>query len=396
MALPFVSSDFLRQPAPIANGAVAHVRELDGIRGIAVAFVMIAHFVPDEVIYRLPLAIMGVQQFFVLSGFLITGILLRSRAGIASGSIATSSAVLGFYARRFIRLMPLFYVTLGVTWLLGLREVRDTLPWHLGYLSNVYVAATGEWPGRLSHFWSLAVEEQFYFIWPAVILFTPRRYLLAALLGVAAVGPIFRIAGSALGIDWMPLYTLPFGWLDSLAIGGVLAYALDTSTGDERIRRALSRLGFWVGVPVVVLSCVDIARQTNWAAWFRPTLEPTVWACFFAWTIESTLRRRGSTSTAALRFRPLVYIGTISYGLYVLHTFASGLLDATLVPAGLSTPSTVPGQLASWTLVSLGLASVSWYTLERPLNRLKRFFTPGPTAARSYRAGLRPAKLLIQ
>jgi peptidoglycan/LPS O-acetylase OafA/YrhL len=356
-----------------------HVPQLDSIRAFAVALVMIHHFTPPEAIHGLPLAALGVQLFFVLSGFLITGILLRARATVESGQQRASVAILKFYARRFLRLMPLFYLTLGVAWIAGLPEVRDTLGWHLSYLTNVYFAKTREWHGAVSHLWSLAVEEQFYLAWPFLVVFTPRRFLLAALVGVASVGPIFRIVGTLMDVDGMVLYTLPFGSLDSLTIGGILAYASDAAfCRRDLIRRGMSQAGLWIGGPAILLSCVATLIGADVLDFARDTVEDTVWAFFFVWVIDRGARGFPGIVGRLLELRPLVYIGTISYGLYLLHPFVPGLLGGLLRLADLPSPRGTMTGFMCWSVATVMLASATWYTYERPLNRLKQFISYAP------------------
>ena len=156
-----------------------YMPQLDSLRTIAVFGVMLHHFWPEaEIRAGLTFGFLGVQLFFVLSGFLITGILLRGRE-VAHRTQQSARKSFGlFYARRFLRIFPLFYATLAVAWWVGLPEVRDSVFWHLAYASNIYFVHIGDWHGSISHLWSLAVEEQFYLVWPFIILLTPRRFLL--------------------------------------------------------------------------------------------------------------------------------------------------------------------------------------------------------------------------
>ena len=161
--------------------------QLDALRAVAVLGVMLHHYWPEaEKALGLSTGFLGVQLFFVLSGFLITGILLRARDRVQLGQSSTAHGIGQFYVRRVLRIFPLFYAMLAIAWLAGLPEVRDSLPWHLMYASNVYMVRIQDWHGSVSHLWSLAVEEQFYLVWPFVIFFMPRRWLLPVFVGVTA------------------------------------------------------------------------------------------------------------------------------------------------------------------------------------------------------------------
>ncbi|MGH7802858.1 MAG: acyltransferase family protein, partial [Candidatus Binatia bacterium] len=138
--------------------------ELDALRAFAVTLVVWSHAVGGEVgVGALRVGgYHGVTLFFVISGFLITGILLDARAAAARAGTSAGFALRAFYARRFLRIFPVYYAVLLVTFALGFDAVREELGWHLAYLSNWHFAARGEFGISTSHLWSLAVEEQFY------------------------------------------------------------------------------------------------------------------------------------------------------------------------------------------------------------------------------------------
>ena len=119
------------------------------------------------------LALLGVWLFFVLSGFLITGILLRSRDQVDYGGYQGRFVLRQFYARRILRIFPLYYSVLLLAATIDLGDVRDTIFWHLAYLSNYLFATQQYWGAVTAHFWSLSVEEQFYILWPALDLVRP-------------------------------------------------------------------------------------------------------------------------------------------------------------------------------------------------------------------------------
>jgi peptidoglycan/LPS O-acetylase OafA/YrhL len=211
--------------------------QLDSIRALAVLGVMLWHF------WGTPfglLGVLGVQLFFVLSEFLITGILLRGRTTVGSGARSGWFVIRHFYARRFLRIFPLFYATLAVCWLTGLTDAHEDLAWHAVYMSNFYFARVGDYASDLAHFWSLAVEEQFYLVWPFAMIFAPGRILLPVLVCTAAAAPLYRGAGAWAGVDattsWVWLYTPPFANCDSLAIGGLLAYGWSNAPGRDVVR----------------------------------------------------------------------------------------------------------------------------------------------------------------
>jgi len=207
-------------PAPLASAQVAQDRwcpQLDGLRAIAVTFVLIHHWISP----RLGFGIIGVQLFFVLSGFLITGILLRERRGVESGRQSIGFSVRQFYARRFLRIFPLYYACLALFVVLDRFEIRKSLVWFACYLSNVFFFLKGEFGGPFSHFWSLAVEEQFYLFWPWIVLLAPRKRLLAILVGAIVLAPLTRLTTFLRNI--LHVLHLP-GILNFGVIGLILLY----------------------------------------------------------------------------------------------------------------------------------------------------------------------------
>src|SRR5438045_1535479 len=147
-----------------------HMPALDGLRAVAVAAVLFAHFNPKSWSHPLVrLGHVGVILFFVLSGFLISGILLGSRDDIDDGAVRRSACLRIFYVRRALRIFPIYYLTLFAVTLAGYQPVRERLGWLLSYTENVCAVFFGADFMYAEHFWSLCVEEQFYLVWPAII-----------------------------------------------------------------------------------------------------------------------------------------------------------------------------------------------------------------------------------
>src|SRR5262245_19521999 len=196
--------------------------QLDGLRAIAVFAVMLHHFLP---LAHFPLrefvdlGMLGVRLFFVLSGFLITGILLTCRQAIDLKAETPSFALRHFFIRRFLRIFPVYYATLTMVAALNVPYVRDTLLWHLSYLSNVRFATISSFEGSLGHLWSLAVEEQFYLIWPWLIIFAPRKYVHGLILLTVAAAPVFRLLVYLSTGNELATGILLFGCMDSLGLG---------------------------------------------------------------------------------------------------------------------------------------------------------------------------------
>ena len=353
--------------------------QLDALRAFAVLGVLLAHTMPwTQDAFDAGSA--GVRLFFVLSGFLITGILLRARAQAAAAGAGRGQVLRAFYARRFLRIFPPYYGVLALALLLGLPQVRETLAWHLAYLSNFF-AATHGWPQPyLGHLWSLSVEEQFYLVWPAVILFTPRRWLPAALVGTVCVGPPARLVFTALVGDPIRGGTVPLTCLDSLGLGALLALAHQSGPGARaRLRRACFGAGAALFLAVLGASLLKVG------AGFRVAGKELAFALLFTWLVDRADAGFGGPARRLLEWRPLVYAGGISYGIYLYHEFLPPLLHRLdpWLPAALRFPAGHgPVRLLYVAAATLPVAALSWHLFEKPLNGLKgRFpYVPRPAA----------------
>ncbi len=336
------------------------VTALDGLRTIAVLAVILQHYGPKALANAVNPGGLGVRLFFVLSGFLITGILLNARR---TGADEDRGGILrAFYLRRAIRILPAFYLVLALGVALEPQIRRDWL-WHATYLSNHYVIALGHWPRAISHAWSLAVEEQFYVVWPLAVLFTPVRRLGPMIMATIAAGPlsrglIFAFTGSALFAS-LPMTSA----LDSLGVGAWLAW--QRRDPDRRSAPVPS----WLAALGVIL--VATSRVVPLPEWVSVVTGDLAAAAAFVWVIDRV--SRGGSAVSWLTWRPLTYVGTISYGVYLVHNFA-GSLGVALLPKAAARWVESHGWMPALvvTLVSVLLASASWRFVEEPLNRLKR------------------------
>jgi peptidoglycan/LPS O-acetylase OafA/YrhL len=359
----------------------SHLAQLDGLRAFAVVAVLLHHTIP-VLNNRVNIGGFGVRLFFVLSGFLITGILLRARADAVQEGVPRGSVLRAFYARRFLRIFPLYYFVLFSAALLDLPRVRETFVWQVSYLSNFFSALQPTWPEKpIDHLWSLSIEEQFYLVWPSLVLFLPMR-VLPWLFGLTlAVGPISRGLLTwlmPLGMDGGAFTT---SCLDSLGIGALLAFWQARRTEAERAQDRPWRLCLVFGL---MLLMVVLASRWSGKAWrVRMIFEDTAFLLVSVWLVERAARGFRGIGKAVLEFAPLVYVGTISYGIYVYHEFIPPLIEMIHQHFGMSLGFPAEEGLVRFgyvTAATLLLAALSWHFYEKPLNDLKRYF---PYARRS-------------
>ncbi len=338
--------------------------ELDALRAFAVLLVVWSHSSNREIGLT---GFDGVLLFFVISGFLITHILLEAR-----GAALRSTVLRAFYLRRFLRIFPVYYVVLFLTSALAIPDVRDALPWHVAYLSNWFYAFGGT-PDKAVHLWSLSVEEQFYLFWPAVVLSLPGRALPWALAGMILTGPISRVAFGSAGASSLAVWTTTPAVFDALGLGCLLAYLWHATNSAER----WARWAFWGGSALVAFQWVGPKLGLGAVSLFALATGTLGWRLLCFWLVHRAAQGVPGSFGTLLRIRPLLFVGTISYGIYLIHPFVIPAIDIVEkcfhihVPVrrylGLS-------QFASVAGISIAVASVSWFCLERPLNSLKRYF----------------------
>lgn len=353
-----------------------HLVQLDALRAIAVLGVLLSHFMYRYEAFA-PAGSLGVRLFFVLSGFLITGILLDSRDALARGAQGLGFTLRQFYIRRFLRIFPLFYATLLVAWVCDVPEVRASIGWHVTYLSNVYFALTDAWHPPVSHLWSLAVEEQFYLVWPFLVLLAPARLLVPAIVVAIGMAPAFRWIGAEAGVREMVLHNMPISALDSLGVGALLAVLPAARPG---LLGVAQRRGFAWGtiallLLVLALHVPRLAAQLP-LRWIRETrLVETVASLAFACVILGAARGWRGPMGRLLAWSPLTYVGRISYGVYVLHNFMAHAVPWLFRHLHLPYPANDGWErLLLLTAATLVAAACSWHFFEKPINDLKRRF----------------------
>jgi peptidoglycan/LPS O-acetylase OafA/YrhL len=395
------AAPFLADPAGrfVRSGPTAGRRlaVLDGVRGLAIVGVVVCHvnwaFGGPFTVGRVggPLAALfgwgwvGVDLFFVLSGFLITGILFDAKG--------CDGYFRNFYARRALRIMPLYFGFL--LFVLCMNRVRPAdLPWISGdalvslasYTYNFRVALTGRSLGGLHHFWSLAIEEHFYLLWPLAVGALGRRALMRFCLAVAAASFLLRVIVVLSGARPISAFFLTPCRLDGLLAGSWVALAWRDPADRARLRRSAARyvtgsgcllLGIALGQRHFIPE-VDLRRVPGAAV--DGTLVITVGiaalAVFFAGLVVLAVDApEGGRLRRVLESQGLRALGRYSYGIYVLHTL---VLLATVralsrlphVPAVVAKPFAVAWVLA----LSLAVAWLSYHLYEKHFLRLKRFF----------------------
>jgi peptidoglycan/LPS O-acetylase OafA/YrhL len=365
------------------------IPELDGVRAVAVTLVVAHHsfwgIKAEGLLDSLILAVasagwIGVDLFFLLSGYLITGILIAGRG--------SPGFLRSFYARRTLRIFPGYYALLFLVFVAGPaagvslaeRNLEDAV-WFWSYLSNVFIAFHPGISPVLIHLWSLSVEEHFYLLWPIFVLATPARLLPAGAFLIALGSAWLRYLALSRGFGPHAVYFLTPTRLDALAIGALLEL-LATRGGSFPMK--LGRLGGSVSVVALAFGAVAlITDRGNWSTWRHSQLVAGIFASAVALAgsfVFLMTRRENHPLRALLRTRLLTAVGARSYAIYLYHMplMAVGIRLG-LDPLTQAKPG-IPNwpYLAVYSLVYGGLllmvAELSWRFVETPFLRLKDRF----------------------
>lgn len=367
-------------PPPAAARALRYEPCIDGWRAVAALMVLVAHFFPHHAPPNTwsQLGENGVVIFFIISGYLISSILFAAKEQVAAGRTGTSAALRRFYIRRVLRIAPIYYGSILAFAAVGSPGVRDGLWWHLTYTTNFGHVFAGLDFKNAVHFWTLAVEEQFYFAWPLLILAVPRARLGTLLHAVFFSSAALVLAGAALGLKWGVLTMLPVGGASlALGFGALLAYGRFYEGG---IDLRLARGALWLGTPAF------FASQFIWwhhgggpAAYERQDYQLLYIGAvtlFLGWLFLRSLAP-GSALARGLSFGPLRYLGRISYGVYVYHWLLDPYYVSIWKRLGFATPSGPVAEGCLKTATVILLAALSWHCFEKPILVLKDRLAPG-------------------
>ena len=374
---------------------------LDGLRAIAFLLVFGIHT------EYLGFGWTGVQLFFVLSGFLITGILLDMRASLPSKDYFSK-----FYGRRFLRIFPLYYFYLLVMWVVTswlysqayrrnyMKLFQEQLPFALAYVYNFFYGSSSfEHHKFVEHFWSLSVEEQFYIFWPLLLFLIPKKHLKKIFLALIVLGPALRfvvlLAYRAHLVSWFReevvwgLYAFPLSHIDAFAIG---AYISQHSIPKAK----LQFYGLLVAVPILGFAA-QYASTGSFGMWqdfgypfSMPKAYQYIWGYsllnyWFAVTIYAVARE--GLFNRFLETKPLRYLGKISYGLYVYHLAIIWFVGRIRDVIEMQEPTAKFLTAVISFVVSIAVASLSYFALEKPILNLKdKYFALKPSEPKEGRS----------
>ncbi|MBV8847865.1 MAG: acyltransferase [Bryobacterales bacterium] len=378
-------TDFQTSPMPTVPGSVAprvsqenRLAPLDGLRGLAIVMVLLTHYgtmldrtSPLQHIVRslFDFGWTGVDCFFVLSGFLITGILLDTRGA--------ENYFQAFYARRILRIFPLYYFSLILLFLLVMPHIRLGSGQPELWRKLVYIFYVQNWfhPVQLmGQYWTLAVEEQFYLIWPLVVYLFPQPRILRIAIGGSMAAVIIRLTMLALHVNSEAILENTFARMDSLLIGAACACIVRRRNWFQAVQRSANLLCLSPAVvlPAVYLVNGNFYNETPFIAGVGYTLIDLSFAALLLSLIATT-----GSSIPAQRFftsRLMRAFGTYSYAAYIWHILVRVVVMNVERALHLSLPWFL--NIPLLVIVTLLFSIASYAFIERPFLSLKRYFKP--------------------
>lgn len=368
-----------------ARSGTPYYRYLDGLRCFSVFWVILIHlklhggrafeFVAGH-------GWMGVDMFFVISGFLITSLLLREHE--RTGGISLGR----FYARRILRIWPAYYLLLGILVALALLGLApsmtlSTIKWPLMYLTNAYAGYHRTETVAFLPSWSLSLEEQFYLLWPLLLFVSVKRARLIAILAIATVTTwrtwlTFHLVPGVLTMR--RIFYAPDTRIDVILYGCLLAYILADAASLARVRRLLDRRAtpFALAAAFVVVVYIN----NRWSGHIGNAFGYTLGALSMAGIIAYLHTVKPAVALRVLESRPVVYVGRISYGMYLFQPFIITDLRRHFGSAPRDPLEMLLIALLAYA-VTIITAGISYRFFESPFLRLKeRFSSPRNPPAR--------------
>jgi peptidoglycan/LPS O-acetylase OafA/YrhL len=348
-----------------------YIRQLDSIRALAVITVIIVHWLPkDTFVYALAAYCNAPSVFFTLSGFLVTSILIKDRLKIQKSGVSKLVVYKNFFAKRALRLFPGYFLIVAIWYFTRPGSEPINFKYYLTFTSNIYIYHIQQWPA-LAHLWSMAVEEQFYFIWPWVILFTNRKYLGYVIALFIVIG---LISAKVMPDNFFsPMLTI--NCLDALATGALLGWL--TITQPSALPKLYKPLGIAAVISFVLLLCQAVFHR------FYFIQDRTLATVITAWIILFFVLKpeeKPYLLPFILENKLLMQMGKISYGIYLFH-FILPYYTYHFLPA-VNTFFHLPQvpherdyiTMAENFVLLLGIATLSYRYFEQPLLRLKKYF----------------------
>jgi peptidoglycan/LPS O-acetylase OafA/YrhL len=356
---------------------------IEGFRGLAVLLVLISHWIIIQYFPKfsfLDLGFLGVNFFFVLSGFLITEILLIE----IYNREKPIQIIKNFFAKRTLRIFPIYYLTILVLAIFNIGQSANLLPWTLTYSLNIGENWFGVHEQMFMHIWSLCVEEQFYLIWPFILLVTKNTKHFSLIVMIIAISILFKFIIFSLDFNnsQKVIHSNLIAAMDALAVGGLLAYL---KCFDKQTWTRFSNVPqYFIVLLLLVFWAISLASDQLPIVFlvFGRVLSAIIGAII----ITKAIKVENSLVSKFLSMKSLKFLGKISYGVYLYHWILSFLLYDFFSSIwesinfesfgifGILKYHKYAGSFIFFFITTFFVATLSFYVIEKPLLKLKRYF----------------------
>jgi peptidoglycan/LPS O-acetylase OafA/YrhL len=343
--------------------------QLDGLRAVAMVAICWDHWSPRSWPRFFPYEIF-LFFFLVLTGYLITGSLLRERERKETrGGTWKLEALKTYQIRRGLRILAPYYAAIVLAWLVWAPDMHGAFAWYFFHLSNIHMAMLGQWPSGTNHFWSLAIQQQFYLIWPFVIWFLPRKLLAPAILIFAAMGPVSRYCHDLL-LPWFAWpEVLTWSAFDYFGLGGLLALAVHRGMSLESpVLRWLAPIGLAGYVAIFGSHALGLPTYG-----LRPAQQTFLSVALCGFIAAGSVGFRGPVGRFLVNPQ-LQRIGQVSYGIYLFHNIAPLVAGKIVGFLWFGWFDGVFGEIIRipiFAAVTWGLTMASWRWIESPLQNVR-------------------------
>ena len=355
-----------------------HYQQLDGLRAIAVLLVLMSHWINLPWLQKIHIGIMGVNLFFALSGFLISEKLLIEKNEIQEDKKTLKGTLFNFYTRRFLRIFPIYYLTVFFFFIINWTPTRTYIVYLLTYTTNFITSFSSsiEPLVTFSHTWSLSVEEQYYIVIPILILTVRNiKWLAISFIFTAILSRIvfYFFLDPPMFDNAINFFTT--SCFDSFGLGLLLAYYKYSESDLLKSRLQRSTPIFWL-IMIVYLIIVVILffNRTSFVMVFDRFVFSLISIILIG---LSCFELNSKFITLLLSHKWMKYIGKISYGIYLYHFFLQKIIAQCLAAIHVKNvflDMNVFLKFIIYFILTICVASISWYLIELPLNNLKKRF----------------------
>ncbi len=364
-----------RDRATIAAPVKSHIyyNGLDSVRGICFLLVLVEHWFTIHFLAPFNFGIMALNFFFVISGFLITEILIKNRYSIELNNTTFKKALKLFYVRRSLRIFPLYFAVIAVLLHYNIGVIRPKAIYYITYTTNFWSFNNAEWVS-FGHLWSLCVEEQFYLVWPFIILFTPKRYLIYVISAFFLIGPLFREITYYFTQNAF-IFQFPLSAFDGFALGALVAwfYQYKRENGRAPFKESVFNIIGWVSLTVYLL-CVGYK--------YAFTKDMPVLGWLYISSIFgiacAVVKKCADGFTGWMKViidnKILLFIGKVSYSLYVFHMIISDAVPDAIQYYGLGKLPFEGSNKLIYVVILFAMSSASWFLFEKQILKLKKLF----------------------